>query len=340
MSKKSLFLIAIMLLSCLVLSFSLYSIKLSNANTCIDDSLVLNSYNANYLQAFDVIDFASSNINTIDINSKSYANNTITVSDSSFKISDNLNSKIMNLINSYGARSSFYIVSLDDGMSIGYNVDSKFETASSIKAPYALYIYHEIAKGNIDPNKTISYEPHYYNKGTGIIKNSDFGTNYTVSKLVYYSLTDSDNVAHIMLHKNFGVKGYNSMLQNLGTKELYLTASNPWGYTSARSAALIWQDIYNFAIEDSYGIDFLNILSNGKYNYFKEVMPTIPSASKTGFASKDVVETGIVFDKHPYIAIAMANKGGNKGAYTQVLQLVSAMNDIMSEYNNYLENQG
>ena len=66
-------------------------------------------------------------------------------------------------------------------------------------------------------------------------------------------------------------------------------------------------------------------------------MPTIPSASKTGFASKDVVETGIVFGEHPYIAIAIANKGGNIGAYTQVLKLVSYMNDIMNEYDVYLE---
>ena len=56
-----------------------------------------------------------------------------------------------------------------------------------------------------------------------------------------------------------------------------------------------------------------------------------------GFAKKDVVETGIVFGEHPYIAIAIANKGGNIGAYTQVLKLVSYMNDIMNEYDVYLE---
>lgn len=338
MSKKSLLLISLLLLLCLVLSFSLYSIKLSNANVCNDDSGVIYGYkNANYIEAFDVIDFASLDLNTVDIASKNYDNNQISIADSSFTISEKLSNKIYNLINSYGARSSFYLVSLDDGMSVGYNVDQKFETASSIKAPYALYVYREIAKGNIDPNRIISYEPMYYNKGTGVIKNSDFGTGYSVTKLLYYSLNDSDNIAHIMLHRNFGANGYNDMLRNLGAKQLYLTASNPWGYTSPRSAALIWQDIYNFALEDSYGVELLNILSNGKYNYYKEVMPTLPSASKTGFANYDVVETGIVFDRHPYIAIAMANKGGNKGAYTQVLDLISVMNDIMQEYNGFVE---
>ena len=340
--NKQYTLIIILLCVCAILSFGILS-KESNAvatncgTTNTGNIGVTDFDNMTYVDSFDVSDFADSKVSTIDIASKKYTSNTITVLDSDFKISDELLLEINNSINSYGAGVSFYIVSLNDGMTIGYNVDKGFETASSIKAPYALYIYKEIEAGNINPDQLISYEEKYYNKGTGIIKKSDFGTTYSVKDLVYYSLNDSDNIAHIMLHKNFGVKGYNDMLKNLGTKHLYLTAGNPWGYTSSRSAALVWQEIYNFSLQGNEGIEFLNILSNGKYNYFKEVMPTIPSASKTGFASKDVVETGIVFGEHPYIAIAIANKGGNIGAYTQVLKLVSYMNDIMNEYDVYLE---
>ena len=342
--NKQYMVIVLLLIVCAILSLSLLNSNSNaigneclNGNTNKDKTSVNTDFDAlNYMDSFDVSDFASTNINTIDIASKKYASNTITVLDSDFKISKELVDKITATINDYGAGVSFYIVSLNDGMSIGYNVDKRFETASSIKAPYALYVYKEIAEGNINPDQEFTYEEKYYNKGTGIIKKSDFGTVYTVRDLVYYSLNDSDNIAHTMLHKNFGVKGYNEMLKNLGTKQLYLTAGNPWGYTSARSAALVWQEIYNFSLKSDEGVTFLNILTNGKYNYFKEVMPSIPSASKTGFASKDVVETGIVFDDQPYIAVAIANKGGNIGAYTQVLKLVNHMNDIMIEYDDYL----
>lgn len=333
--------IVILLFICAILSFSLLSKESSAVSLQCEEEDHANSFvtdfdELNYMDSFDVSDFGEMKLSNIDIASKSYASGNISVIDSNFKISDELLNEIKNTINSYGATSAFYIISLNDGMSIGYNVDKKFETASSIKAPYSLYIYKEIAAGNIDPNQQIIYEEKYYNKGTGVIKKSDFGTSYTVRDLVYYSLFESDNIAHTMLHRTFGVKGYNNMLKNLGTKQLYLTAGNPWGYTSARSAALVWQEIYNFSIKSDEGITFLNILSNGKYNYFKEVMPSIPSASKTGFASKDVVETGIVFGNTPYIAIAIANKGGNIGAYTQVLKLVNYMNDIMNEYDTYL----
>lgn len=339
--KKEWIIIIVLLIVCSLLSMNLLKTKKelkSPDKVAIKEVKSPSDFDKiNYQDSFDVSDFADQKQNTIDLNSKSYKNNKITITDSDFQISDKLQEKVYKTINDYGVSNSFYIVSLNDGMTIGYNVDKRYETASSIKAPYALYVYKEAAKGNIDLNREIIYEKRFYNKGTGVIRYSDFGTPYKVKDLVYYSLTDSDNIAHQMLHRTFGVKGYNQMLKNLGTKELYLTASNPWGYTSCRSSALIWQEIYNFAIREQRGIELLNILTNGKYNYYKEIMPGIPSASKAGFANRDVIETGIVFDKSPYIAIAVANKGGNLGAYTQVLELINNMNDIMNEYNEYLE---
>ncbi len=338
MKKFQFICIALLFIICITLSISSismsYNLKKDNQN---NNSTITNFNQNNNIYPFEVSDFANKEINTIDINSLNYVDNTITITNSDFNISNELINEIYNLINNYGASTSFYIISLDDGMTIGYNVDKRFETASSIKAPYALYLYHEAAKGNIDLNQKLAYQPRFYNVGTGVVKKSPFGTEFTVKDLIYYSLYESDNSAHEILHGNFGVKGYNEMLKNLGTKELYLTVGNPWGYTSCRSAALIWQDIYNFSITDSEGIELLNILTTGKYNYYKEVLPNIESASKAGFASKDVLETGIIFDKHPYIAIAMANRGGQIGAYTQVIKLINEMNKIMIEYNNYLE---
>ena len=190
MNKKYFLFIFVLALVIGVLSLSLYSIKFSSANTCLSE--VDNTSSENISQSFDVSDFSGANVNTIDIPSISYDYNQISVRGSDFRISDDLQAKIMDAINSYGASSSFYIVSLNDGMSVGYNIDKQYETASSIKAPYALYVYEEIAKGNINPDQEFEYTSNFYNKGTGIIKNSDFGTKYNVRQLVYYSLTESD----------------------------------------------------------------------------------------------------------------------------------------------------
>ena len=337
--------ILVLSVTCTILSLCLASVSFSMAvksnnkqevptdNVGDFDKLFLEE-NFNY---FDVSDFAEKEINKVNIASKKYKSNTITVTDSDFKISEELSNKIYKTIKDYGNKNSFYMVSLDDGMTVGYNVDSVYETASSIKAPYALYVYKEIAAGRIDRNHLITYKEKHENKGTGSVKNNEFGTQLTVEELVYYSLHESDNVAHIMLHDEFGVKGYNNMLKKLGTKQLYLSSSNPWGFTSPRSAALLWQDIYNFSITNEEGIEFLNILSNVMYNYYDEVVPNIPSASKAGFAKKSVVVTGIIFDEHPYIAISVANTGGNISTNKQVINLIRHMDEIMTEYENYLK---
>ena len=337
--------ILVLSVTCTILSLMLASVSFSvavNLNNNNKENDVDNSgdfdklfYEENF-NYFEVSDFAEKEINKINIASKKYKSNTITVTDSDFKISEELTNKIYETIKNYGKKNSFYMVSLDDGMTVGYNVDSTFETASSIKAPYALYVYKQIAAGKIDRNHLITYKEKHENKGTGSVKNNEFGTQLTVEDLVYHSLHESDNVAHIMLHDEFGVKGYNNMLKKLGTKQLYLSSSNPWGFMSPRSAALLWQDIYNFSITNEEGIEFLNILSNVMYNYYDEVVPNIPSASKAGFAKKSVVVTGIIFDEHPYIAISVANTGGTISTNKQVIKLIEHMDQIMTEYENYL----
>lgn len=344
MRNKLLFVIVVTLcVTCSFMGLFSYSISQRNkdvVNTETDDTVSKNQSDFDNISnnySFEVNDFSGSKINTIDINSKVYTPNVITVLDSDFKISPELEAEIYETINSYGASSSFYIVSLDDGMSIGYNIDKRYQTASSIKAPFALSIQREIAKGNIDGNMLLTYQERHHSIGSGVVKNSQFGTQFTVNDLIKYSLHESDNVAHIMLHSYLGVKVHNQHMNNLGAGVLALSPSSPWGFITPRSSALVWQDIYNFAIEDPEGVKFMNILANGKYNYFKEVMPGVPSAAKAGFADYDVVETGIVFDDKPYIAIVIANKGGNRGAYTQVLQLISQMNDVMNEYKTYCE---
>ena len=91
---------------------------------------------------------------------------------------------------------------------------------------------------------------------------------------------------------------------------------------------------HSITLKQTLGL--LNILSNVMYNYYDEVVPNIPSASKAGFAKKDVVVTGIIFDEHPYIAIAVANTGGNIGTNKQVIKLIDHMDAIMTEYEHYL----
>ena len=52
------------------------------------------------------------------------------------------------------------------------------------------------------------------------------------------------------------------------------------------------------------------------------------------------IDPDVVIDKiKENLNVKFANKGGNIGAYTQVVKLIKAMNDIMTEYNTYMDNK-
>jgi len=167
MKKLPYFIILLLVIMCIILGSSLATKSNDTIQRCDNnsDEMHTSDFNSsNYINSFDVSDFSGKELNTLDISSLQYTNDTISILNSQFKISDRLLNEIYTTIKDYGANNSFYLISLEDDMSIAYNIDKNYETASSIKAPYALYIYQEIEKGTIDPNQKIVYESQYYNK--------------------------------------------------------------------------------------------------------------------------------------------------------------------------------
>ena len=271
-----------------------------------------------------------------DINSYSYVKDQITTLNTDYTMSSGITDLLYQTINSYKAYSSVYLLDLKTGASIGYNVDNIYQTASIIKAAYCLYLYKQVSLGQIDLDEQLMYTYTYFNDGTGLVKESPVGTLYTVRDLIKYTIVNSDNVAYKMLHARFGVIGYNAMLDELGIKRLHLTAYNPWGLTDLRSMAIIWQEIYHFAKESTWGEEYLNLLSNNVFNYFKNTIPNINSATKEGFTKDVTISSGILFGYHPMIVLASASASYDVTPYRQVKRLLPVINLIVNEYTEYL----
>ena len=254
-----------------------------------------------------------------------------------FVIPEDLMSDLTNTVKNYKEGSSFLVVSLTDGMAFGYDIDKSYSSASTIKAAYALYLYKLVAAGKANLNDEISYEAKFYNKGTGTVKDSLYGTKYTVKDLIYQMIHESDNSAYLMLLNKYKWDGFNEMLDDLGTPEVHLSNISRWGKLSCRSSAIIWQEIYRFSKTDEEGKELYDLLLNAKYNYYKEVMPDVVSASKTGFTETVVHETGIIMDEtNPYIMIILTNTGGNmSNAYNQVKTTISKIAPIMQKYDEF-----
>lgn len=270
-----------------------------------------------------------------DISEDRFQKDKICVNNSSYKIPQELLEEFYDLMVSYGANCSFYAVNLEDNMSFGYNPDEEYETASTIKAPYVLYCFKEIEKGNGSLEEKKLYENRLYTYGSGELQFHSFGGTYTLEELIYYTIVYSDNIGYNMLNDRFGIEGYNKMLKELKCDEYYRDNNTLWGKASARSAALIWKEIYNFSKRSDYGAKYMNLLQSALYSYIQPGVPQFKTAHKSGWIDEQCHDTGIVFSEHPYIITVMVETGGNWGSEYQIELLTRKVNEVMENYNQW-----
>lgn len=94
---------------------------------------------------------------------------------------------------------SIYFLDLESGFEYTLNGSVHYPVASTIKIPFAVYLYEKLDSGEIDPETVLTYEKRHYFGGTGVIVNGEFGQQYTVAELLKLAITRSDNVAYEML---------------------------------------------------------------------------------------------------------------------------------------------
>ena len=137
---------------------------------------------------------------------------------------------------------SFFYQDLFSGFTVSYNENAPIFTASSIKAPAVIYFYEMASKGQIDLNERLVYTGNFYSGGSGILKNKEVNTSYTIEELIYYTIHYSDNIAYMMLMNRFSRGDILSFWSNLGTKSIF-TMNSIWGITSTKDASIYMKDL-------------------------------------------------------------------------------------------------
>lgn len=108
------------------------------------------------------------------------------------------------------------IYSMNGEKIYSYKEDSPVFCASVIKLPYAVFVCHEIEAGRMSLDDTFTFTGAWDYGGSGIIKDSAYGSVYTVRQLIDYMLRYSDNIAYNMLVYLFGTEGFNAMVKEWG----------------------------------------------------------------------------------------------------------------------------
>ncbi len=222
-------------------------------------------------------------------------------SNRAFALSEAEEQQLTAMMQSYGGQVSLYYEDLQSGYVYTYNADRKYFAASLMKAPFCLYILKLAAEGKCDLNQKIAYTQAFESTGTGIIKNAEFGSVFTVRQLIECAIRHSDNAALRMLRSLYPVDGFKEFAASIGITDTasigYVTNSN----ITANEAAVYMHAIYEFfEADETHGQILYEYMTNTRNPMFYS---SYPLARKYGWADASFHEMAIVDAPHPYILI-------------------------------------
>ena len=163
------------------------------------------------------------------------------------------------------------VYGLDGSPLFEYNPNSCISGACTIKAPYAMFVLKRCEELEIDIySETIVYTEDLRNDGSGIIKNSEDGTEYTIFECLSLLLSISDNTAYNMLTTRFPLGDFQTYLYGIGGQS---NAYLQYGAPTVTERKNEWLEIYNYINSGSkYSETLRSMMSNTQYAYMVEGM--------------------------------------------------------------------
>ncbi len=227
-----------------------------------------------------------------------------------------------NRLNSASFACAMYYCDLTTGFTVSYNETRLFGAASLIKAPYLLYIFEMIEKGEIslDDKHTYKKNQHLFG-GTGKVKDMPDGTVLTLKQIIEYIVYYSDNTAFKMLYNTASASGGVLSLQDFhdkADKEYKAPFLNyPYGTVlNAGGVGRMFCEIYKRSQNSELYAWYVELLKDANENVFiKKGIPTDESgeslyvvAHKYGMDIKASNDAAIVFyGDRPYVLVVLTD---------------------------------
>lgn len=220
-------------------------------------------------------------------------------------------------------RYGLYYINLITQEEFGINDKDKYIAASTTKLPMNMLLYREIEAERVDPKSILTYSERDFEFGTGVIKESDFGTLYTIREAARLSIVCSDNCAMNMIISLLGIDNIRQYMQGLGGTIYYGDDHRTCPYDLAIYAAELYRfyekspDIAGVLIED-----LQNTAWNDRINKF--LPKKIKVSHKIGNFPKVYNDVGIVFAFEPY-ALAIMSDNVEQETASDVIATISKM---------------
>lgn len=214
-------------------------------------------------------------------------------------------SQLDGMLAGFGGQVAALYKDIETGYTYSYNADTSFFAASLTKAPYCMYLFDLAANGKCDLEQKLTYTEKIGSNGTGKVKNSPFGTQFTVSQLIEYTLRYSDNAALRMLRGVYPASGFQKYAAGIGIKNTAAIGLITNSRITANDAAVYMQAIYDFVGSNAtYGSLLRDHLIHANNKWFTSRYPIL---HKYGWADKAFHEIALTEAPHPYILVLLTD---------------------------------
>lgn len=237
---------------------------------------------------------------------------------------------------------SFYYMDLESGATMSYNGDRVSYCASLIKQPFVLWALKTIEAeetkedfeigSTFDVNRIFTYEEKNFREGSGIIQNSEYGTEYTYLDLLKLTITKSDNIAFYELRKSYGTKAFYAYCESLGVKSPQKSLYN----LSVAECAIFLRETYEYFESGSKYAELLKQWMQGT-NHRIMIPHAVksPVANKYGWDLGAYHDMGVVFHEHPYIVVVMTElENGSSADNKFIRNLIKQIEAVHEEINS------
>ncbi|MBR1414117.1 MAG: serine hydrolase [Bacilli bacterium] len=244
------------------------------------------------------------------------------INEFSNNLSDNINNKI-NEINEYIKKYNVYVKyeDLKTGFSYGYREDEPLYGASLIKLVDALYLIDK----DIDLNDTIKYTNNYRRAGSVNMNDEKINSLISLKKLMEYSITLSDNTAHIMLIDYIGKNNLKEYGHSLGAINI-LNSSDEFGSQSASDMIIYLKKAYELS-EKENGKLLIDYMKNYyQNNLYLSAVNNV--AHKYGAYNEYYHDVGIVYDFNPYVIAVLTKEGNNGNVIKEIHQKIYELHQL------------
>lgn len=246
---------------------------------------------------------------------------------------DELKAMVEEFISKQAGKYGVTFIDLATNESFGIKDTDEYIAASTSKLPMNVLLFTKIESGEVDPESMLTYKEQDFEPGTGVIQNSDYGTEYSVRETSKLSVIHSDNCGINMIIDLLGIENIRQYIVDLGGVVYYGNRHR----SCPHDMALVSKELYRLYVANPnvYGELIYNLEHTDWNDRINAQLPTdVKVAHKIGNQTRTANDVGIVFASHPYVLSIMTDNVDFGTACKKIGELSKLIYEFVEAYAN------